>query len=122
MPETYRLKFDVRLDLHRTLYPDLDWTHVFTGIDDKHRSNIAYIIKPYFEIAIITEKVSNGDPYKYEEEKGEYAVGLWVNKMKNQLNLSVVEIRILTFIENLQTRIDLSIPRRKWPGLLFDII
>ena len=81
-----------------------------------------FCIMYYFQIEIITEKVSNGAPYKYKDKKGEYAVGLWVNKMQNQVNSSVVEVRILTYIDNLQTRIDLSIPRRKWPGLLFDII
>ena len=70
----------------------------------------------YF-IEIITGKVSNGDPYINNENKGENAVGLWVNKMKNQVHLSLVEVRIVTYVDDLKTSIDLSVPRRKWSGL-----
>ena len=78
---------------------------------------MSFCIIYYFKIEIITGKVSNGDPYKYNENKGEHAVGLWVNKMKNQVHLSLVEVRIVTYIDDLQIGIDLSVPRRKWPGL-----
>ena len=61
-------------------------------------------------------KVSNGEPYDYNTDKGEIPISLWVKKMEEQKNASVVELHIVTYIDDYDVRIDLSVPRRKWPS------
>ena len=114
LPETYRLRVDVWLDLGTYT----SWTHVFSGIDNFYlRFSPIHHDWQDLKVKMIKNKVSDGEPYNYSNKKGRQPVGMWVKPMEEQTDESVVFAKAQSLTDELRTEIEFAVPRRKWSSL-----